>query len=157
MVLFEDLFAQSDGFGRDLDQFVLAAESAGGGWVPLVFRHICVCPDKRDAAITPADFTLFVKWLRERPATTQVQTVDQVVGGDFKPVKGQPLARLVPSASSGAGQSRPLSSAPAWSFWGLEIGQSQLIALGLVMTFTIVFTYRAAARGKRYARPTHQP
>lgn len=143
-----------------LDQLkarVSLAETAGGGWVPLVFRHICVCPDKGDAAITPADFTLFVKWLRERPVTTEVHTVDQVVGGDFKPVKGQPLARLVPGAASASQPSRPLSSLPAWSFWGLEIGQSQIIAIGLLMTFTIVLTYRAAARGKRYARPTHQP
>ena len=137
---------------------VSLAETTGGGWVPLVFRHICICPDKKDGAITPSDFTAFVKWLSERPVTTEVQTVDQVVGGDVKSVKGEPLARLLPVAPSGSGPgSRPLSSSPAWSFWGLEIGQSQVIALGLIMTLTIVLTYRAAARGNRYGRPTHQP
>ncbi len=136
---------------------VTRAESKGGGWVPLVFRHICVCPAKGDEAITPSDLTVFVKWLSERPATTEVRTVDQVVGGEFKNVKGQPLARFVPAVSSSGPSSKPLSSAPAWSFWGLEIGQSQLIALALLMTFTIVLTYRAAARGNRYGRSTHQP
>lgn len=136
---------------------VSLAETSGGGWVPLVFRHICVCPAKGDDAITPSDLTVFVKWLSERPVSTVVQTVDQVFGGDYKAVKGQPLARLVPAVGSSSGQpSRPLSSLPAWSFWGLEIGQSQIIAIGLLITFTIVLTYRAAARGKRYARPTHQ-
>lgn len=136
---------------------VSLAEVSGGGWVPLVFRHICVCPAKGDDAITPSDLTVFVKWLSERPATTQVRTVDQVAGGDFKSVKGQPLARFLPAASGSGPSGRPLSSAPAWSFWGLEIGQTQLIALGLLLTFTIVLTYRAAARGNRYGRSAHQP
>lgn len=136
---------------------VMLAESKGGGWVPLVFRHVCVCPDKGDSAITPADLTEFVKWLSERPATTKVRTVDQVVGGEYKPVKGQPVARLVAAgATTGATPSTPLSSAPAWAFWGLEIGQTQIIALSLVMTITIVLTYRAAARGNRYAKTTHR-
>jgi hypothetical protein len=137
---------------------VTFAEISGGGWVPLIFRHICVCPALGDSAITPSDLTLFVKWLSKRPATTQVQTVDEVVGGDYKSVKGEPLARFVPAGLSAPGQSsRPLSSVPAWSFWGLEIGQSQIIALGLLLTLTIVLTYRMAARGNRYERPTHQP
>lgn len=134
---------------------VARAETSGGGWVPLVFRHICVCPAKGDDAITPVELTEFAKWLSERPVTTVVSTVDQVIGGEYKTVKGQPLDRLVPAVSGGSGQpSRPLSSMPAWSFWGLEIGQSQIIAVGLLMAFTMVLTYRAAAKGKRYERST---
>jgi hypothetical protein len=136
---------------------VLLAESSGGGWVPLVFRHICVCPARGDDAITPADLDVFAKWLSERPVTTEVYTVDRVVGGDFKPVKGEPLARLVPTSTGPGQKNRPLSSVPAWSFWGVEVGQAQIIAVGLLMTFTVVLTYRAAARGNRYERPTHQP
>jgi peptidoglycan/xylan/chitin deacetylase (PgdA/CDA1 family) len=138
---------------------VTSAESGGGGWVPLGFRFVCVCPSKGAEAITPSELTAFVSWLSDRPpGTTDVRTVDRVVGGGYKIVKGQADARLVPPDGSSPGQpARPLSSAPAWSFWGLEIGQSQLIATGLLLTLTVVLTYRAAARRNRYERTARQP
>lgn len=140
-----------------LVQRVLRAENSGGGWVPLVFRHICVCPDKGDQAITPTNFANFVRWVENRPATTTVHAVDQLVGGAFKPVQGQPLARLVPAlTASPSNNQRPFSQSPAWTLFGIGIGQSQIIAVGLLLAITVVLTYRSASRGNRYGN-THQP
>ena len=51
-----------------------------GGWVTFTFRHH-VCASGCDLTITPTTFTNFVKWLKTRPATTTVKTVDDVIGG----------------------------------------------------------------------------
>ena len=62
------------------------AENDRGGWVPLVFHHICdACTSN---AISLATFTAFLDWLQARPATTTTRTVDQVVGGTVQPPPG---------------------------------------------------------------------
>ena len=61
-----------------------AAEENGGGWVQLVFHHLC---DGCDAySITPANFTALLDWLQPRAAQgTVVETTTQVVGGPAQP------------------------------------------------------------------------
>jgi peptidoglycan/xylan/chitin deacetylase (PgdA/CDA1 family) len=69
-----------------LKSMVTQAETGGGGWVPLVFHHIC---DQCTAnSITLTDFTAFVDWLAARPATTTVKTVNEVIGGPVQPSPG---------------------------------------------------------------------
>ncbi|MGZ5416899.1 MAG: polysaccharide deacetylase family protein [Nocardioides sp.] len=138
-----------------LQRHVLRAEDNGGGWVPLVFTNVCVCPEEGDDAISPTEFTTFVQWMTERPPSTTVKTVDQVMGGPLKPVKGEPVARLVPdpSVAIGSGSSPgALSKKPAWTVAGIGIGQSQIIFFGVLLTVAIILTYRVASRGNRYAR-----
>jgi peptidoglycan/xylan/chitin deacetylase (PgdA/CDA1 family) len=67
-----------------IEGYVTAAEQNGGGWVQLVFHHLC---DHCDAySITPADFTALVEWLQPRRAMgTVVETTHQVIGGPFNP------------------------------------------------------------------------
>lgn len=134
-----------------LKQNVTNAESRGGGWVPLVFTHICVCPEEAGQAISPDDFEEFVQWMADRPSTTRVATVDQVMGGEVKPAVGTPLSRLVPDP--GAPGAEPLSKVPAWEIAGIGIGQSQILFIGLVVTSAVVVTYRLASRKSRYAQP----
>lgn len=70
----------------NLDQIktmVTQAEDGGGGWVPLVFHHICdACTDN---SMSLTDFTTLMDWLQTRPATTTIKTVDEVVGGPVQP------------------------------------------------------------------------
>jgi peptidoglycan/xylan/chitin deacetylase (PgdA/CDA1 family) len=67
-----------------IEGYVTAAEQNGGGWVQLVFHHLC---DQCDAyAITPASFTALLDWLGPRAATgTTVKTTAEVIGGPGQP------------------------------------------------------------------------
>ncbi len=138
---------------EELERHVTLAEDTGGGWVPLVFTNVCVCPEEDDA-ISPSDLATFAEWVSNRPPTTTVRTVDQVMGGPLKPVVGDPVDRLVPdpSAAIGATGKDPLSKRPAWNVYGIGIGQSQIIFLGVLLTAAVIVTYRVATRGNRYAR-----
>ena len=69
---------------------VTNAQSHGGGWVILTFHHICSpigaadCPS--DLSTTPTIFSQFVTWLAGQASDgTTVKTVQQVIGGSFKP------------------------------------------------------------------------
>ena len=69
---------------------VTNAQSHGGGWVILTFHHICsptgttACPS--DLSTTPTIFSQFVTWLKGQSSVgTTVKTVQQVIGGTFKP------------------------------------------------------------------------
>ncbi|XXF80012.1 polysaccharide deacetylase family protein [Myxococcaceae bacterium GXIMD 01537] len=68
-----------------LQAYVQQAENAGGGWVPIVFHHICDgCGETY--AITPANLAAFLDWLAPRVSRgTTVVRMDAVVGGDLKP------------------------------------------------------------------------
>jgi peptidoglycan/xylan/chitin deacetylase (PgdA/CDA1 family) len=71
-----------------LDQIkalVTQAEDGGGGWVPLVFHHICEPAAGCSNSISMADFTALLDWLKIRPATTSIKTVDEVIGGAVQP------------------------------------------------------------------------
>jgi peptidoglycan/xylan/chitin deacetylase (PgdA/CDA1 family) len=60
-----------------IEGYVTAAEDNGGGWVQLVFHHIC---DQCDAySITSANLEELAAWLAARPSTTVVMTTAQVM------------------------------------------------------------------------------
>lgn len=74
---------QSDTTLEMLKNYVTQAETTTGGWVPLIFHHVCNgCATN---GIDMATLTEFADWLQQRPTSTQVRTVDQVVGGTLKP------------------------------------------------------------------------
>ena len=62
-----------------IEGYVTAAEMHGGGWVQLVFHHVC---DGCDAySITSANLTMLLDWLQPRAANgTVVETTAQVIG-----------------------------------------------------------------------------
>ena len=73
-----------------MEQEVTNAQSHKGGWVILTFHHICSdigaadCPS--DLSTTPTIFDAFVTWLAGQASnSTTVKTVQQVIGGTFKP------------------------------------------------------------------------
>jgi endoglucanase len=67
-----------------IESYVTDAEQAGGGWVQLVFHHLC---NQCDAySITPDDFTALLDWLQPRAASgTIVKTTAEVIGGPVNP------------------------------------------------------------------------
>lgn len=77
---------------EQMQNFVLQAESGGGGWVVLVMHRICDGCD--EYAANPARLDAFFSWLAERgPDGTVVRTVGEVMGGTLKPaVNGPPPA-----------------------------------------------------------------
>lgn len=67
-----------------IEGYVAAAEQHGGGWVQLVFHHLCNSCDAY--SITVADFTALLDWLQPRAATgTTVETTAHVIGGPVNP------------------------------------------------------------------------
>jgi peptidoglycan/xylan/chitin deacetylase (PgdA/CDA1 family) len=82
----------------DLQRTVTQAETAGG-WMVLTFHHIG--PASADPlTISPTLFSQFAAWLKTRPATTTVKTVDQVIGGTVKPVVSGPAVAPKPAGSN---------------------------------------------------------
>jgi peptidoglycan/xylan/chitin deacetylase (PgdA/CDA1 family) len=75
----------------DLKGLVTQAQEHGGGWVPLVFHHVC---DECDAAsIDPETFDAFLDWLGEEAGNgVSVKTIHDVVGGEDKPLVAGPVA-----------------------------------------------------------------
>jgi peptidoglycan/xylan/chitin deacetylase (PgdA/CDA1 family) len=75
----------------ELKGLVTQAQEHGGGWVPLVFHHVC---DECDAAsIDPETFKAFLDWLGEEAGNgVSVKTIQQVVGGEDKPLVAGPVA-----------------------------------------------------------------
>lgn len=133
-----------------LKKYVTHAEANGGGWVPLVFGRICICPSVPDA-ITPEDFEAFLGWLQARPDSTTVKTIDEVMAGPLEAAVGKPLDRLVLNPSMKKATT-PKSAQPAVTLLGFGIGQSQVLMTGMLIAIAIVATYRIASRGNRYAR-----
>jgi peptidoglycan/xylan/chitin deacetylase (PgdA/CDA1 family) len=73
-----------------LEQSVLRVQRAGGGWLPLVFHH--VCPAACGVlSIRDTTFADFVRWLAgQRPHGVLVRTVHQVLGGPARPAVAVP-------------------------------------------------------------------
>lgn len=70
----------------DLQHAVTAAERTGG-WVPLVFHHVCDTSVCGPLSVRTSTLRAFADWLATRAALgTQVRTVDQVIGGGVAPV-----------------------------------------------------------------------
>jgi peptidoglycan/xylan/chitin deacetylase (PgdA/CDA1 family) len=67
-----------------IEGYITAAEDNGGGWVQLVFHHLC---DQCDAySISASDLGALLDWLQPRAiAGTTVATTAQVIGGPVKP------------------------------------------------------------------------
>ncbi len=82
----------------DLQKIVTQAEK-GGGWVQLTFHHIGT-GGTSPLIISPTLFGQFAAWLKTRPATTSVKTVDQVIGGTVRPVVSGPVVPEKPAGSN---------------------------------------------------------
>jgi hypothetical protein len=67
-----------------IEGYVTGAETDGGGWVQLVFYHLC---DGCDAySITPANFDSLLDWLQGQAVNNVVvRTTDEVIGGSVQP------------------------------------------------------------------------
>jgi peptidoglycan/xylan/chitin deacetylase (PgdA/CDA1 family) len=76
----------------DLKGLVRQAQEHDGGWVPLVFHH--VCEEECDAAsIDPETLDAFLGWLAaEEGNGVSVKTVHEVIGGEHKPLVAGPAA-----------------------------------------------------------------
>jgi peptidoglycan/xylan/chitin deacetylase (PgdA/CDA1 family) len=69
----------------DIRGLVTQAQQHGGGWVQIVFHHVC---DSCDAySVTPANLTSFLDWLKGQVdgGAVVVKTVNEVIGGSLKP------------------------------------------------------------------------
>jgi hypothetical protein len=67
-----------------IEDYVTGAVTHGGGWVQLVFHHLC---DGCDAySITPANFDALLDWLQGQKANNViVRTTHEVIGGSVQP------------------------------------------------------------------------
>ncbi len=114
---------------EDLERSVTDAEEAGGGWVVFVIHH--VCDDCGELAVSPALLDDFLAWLEPRAAQgTVIATVDQVVGGETRPlVAGPPPVRPLPGEqllANGTLEAWPGAEdqpADCWLFGGNGEGQ----------------------------------
>ncbi len=67
-----------------IEGYVTQAEGSGGGWVQLVFHHVCNGCDAY--SISSANLIALLDWLQPRSANgTVVQTTGTVIGGTVKP------------------------------------------------------------------------
>jgi hypothetical protein len=79
----------------DIEGLVTQAENNGGGWINLIFHHICdnACDPY---SITLANFSAVLTWLQTQPVS--IKTVNQVIGGS---VNAPVSAPNVPPAAPG--------------------------------------------------------
>jgi peptidoglycan/xylan/chitin deacetylase (PgdA/CDA1 family) len=89
---------------RDLQRTVIAAESHGG-WLPLVFHHVCTGSRCGGLAVRATTLDDFARWLAQRQRLgTVVRTVGQVIGGPVRPTphvaQAAPHAIVNPSLES---------------------------------------------------------
>ncbi|MEA2390792.1 MAG: hypothetical protein QOK31_901 [Solirubrobacteraceae bacterium] len=92
----------SDTSLETLEGYVTQAEDHGGGWVQLVFHHLCDGCDPY--ATTEAQLTALLDWLGPRTADgTVVKTVQEVVGGAVQPIVRGDTQAPVSTALCGAG------------------------------------------------------
>jgi peptidoglycan/xylan/chitin deacetylase (PgdA/CDA1 family) len=75
---------------QDLENYVIQAQQHGGGWVPLVFHHICNGCDPD--SVSPTIFSSFLDWLGTQSGNgVTVKTMHEVIGGaDLPPLTGPP-------------------------------------------------------------------
>ncbi|HEY8078772.1 MAG TPA: polysaccharide deacetylase family protein [Labilithrix sp.] len=81
-----------------LEKRVIDAESRGGGWVPMVFHHVCDGCGKN--AVTATTFRAFVRWLAARAPSTVVRTFAQMVGGPTQPAVTVPPPPATPAGGN---------------------------------------------------------
>ena len=68
----------------EIEDWVTSAQSVGG-WLPIVFHHLCDAAPCDQYSITTANFGAFLDWLAIQPNTT-VKTMRDVVGGSTSPI-----------------------------------------------------------------------
>ena len=90
----------------DLENLVTGAESQGG-WLPLVFHHICD-NDCNAYSISTANFGAFLAWLQTQ--NVSVETVNQVMGGAVSPAVSAP--QVQPAAPGVNGAANPSLETP---------------------------------------------
>jgi peptidoglycan/xylan/chitin deacetylase (PgdA/CDA1 family) len=134
-----------------LEQTIARAQSAGGGWVVVALDHVCGCPDLGRDALSPREFERLVRWVTHRPGL-HVRTVDDVVGGSVRPVPPVLTVETTRAAALQQDKAIPLSRRPAWTVFGVGIGQVQILFSGLLLAAAVVATYRVSTRGSRYGR-----
>ena len=67
-----------------IENYVIAAERSGGGWVQIVFHYVCDGCDPY--SVTAATLDQFIAWLATRARLgTTVETVRQVINTPFHP------------------------------------------------------------------------
>jgi peptidoglycan/xylan/chitin deacetylase (PgdA/CDA1 family) len=82
---------------KTMQSYVTQAQRNGGGWVQLVFHHVCSgCG--QEYAVTAADLDSLLGWLERQPGVA-VDTVQQVIGGPMKPAVAGPPPRSEPAAN----------------------------------------------------------
>ena len=71
----------------DLQSAVTRAEAGGGGWVPLMFHHVCDgCDPANGYSISPSLLSAFLSWLAPRTVSgTYVRTMSDVIGDATAP------------------------------------------------------------------------
>lgn len=89
----------------DLENLVKNAESAGG-WLPLVFHHVCDGCDTY--SVSPSIFSSFLGWLQGQ--NVSVKTVSQVMGGSVQPAVTAP--QVQPAAPGTNGVANPSLETP---------------------------------------------
>jgi peptidoglycan/xylan/chitin deacetylase (PgdA/CDA1 family) len=82
----------------DIEGLVTQAENGGGGWINLIFHHICdnACDPY---SITPANFSAVLDWLQTQ--NISIKTVNQVMGGPVNPQVSAPQVPPAPPGTNG--------------------------------------------------------
>jgi peptidoglycan/xylan/chitin deacetylase (PgdA/CDA1 family) len=91
----------------DIEGAVTRAEDAGGGWVVLMFHHVCDnCDPVNGYSVSPATFGAFLDWLAPRSSSgTSVRTMSDVIGDKTAPTS----AITCNSSSCSSWYSQPVS------------------------------------------------
>jgi peptidoglycan/xylan/chitin deacetylase (PgdA/CDA1 family) len=98
-----------------LEQAVIRAEQSGGGWVPLIFHHVCGGNNCGQLSIRASTFSSFVQWLALRGAQgTVVRTVHQVLGSPVRPLVPAPRADPHNVANPSLEQAGPAAETNPW-------------------------------------------
>jgi peptidoglycan/xylan/chitin deacetylase (PgdA/CDA1 family) len=75
----------------ELETLVTQAQQHGGGWVPLVFHHLCSGCDPE--SVSPQTFSAFLDWLQSEAGNgVSVKTMHEVIGGEERPPVTGPAA-----------------------------------------------------------------
>lgn len=157
----------------NLKRAVRHAEVSGGGWLPLLFHHICA-PRCKDPGIALGDFESFLDWLAKRQPSTEVRTVDEVVSGPVRPavgtaqwqIGGVPLVKPITQKVTPKQKDRILANAQArqeeleyakdaaantaFTIPAIDVGQLEVIAFFCGATFVGVIVFRFGTRRRRY-------
>jgi len=134
---------------------ITKAQEAGGGWVPLVFHHMCVdCAGKGKDQTSVKELSQLIEWMKTQPKI-QTYTVDQMINGPYKPAVGQVIPRW---ANYGVVvEPTPYVYKPvvAFTVLGIGIGQGFVISTALIIGLIGVVAYRFGARKNRYHSAGH--